>query len=663
MTTAKCASRVGGLAAVVGVGAVVLGAGIAAAEPESENSAATASVAAGRSTPRQGAPQGSRRTTRTSTSTTSRTSPQPAAAAPRPRVTSALKDRPSAASSTTVEANDVGAVAVSPVPVAGTPALAIAASVAGRLPAPASASTAFGSLLQSLRVKAQSMFPAPTSAAISRLGTVPKLAGLVSNPDFVNLFLTSVLQLGVVTAVGTIGSPQSPTRTGPQLVLNGYSLVPESPATVGSIYPQWTYLPGTPGLFQGTQQFAVVDQTTSAKIGTFDAIVSRGGSFNYQELLVTANDGVNVGTAAGQVPPVGSLISTFGIGRFGLSYSAMPSPSGDVVSLKLATPYGEFTIPFTFDAARGIADHTVDNRPVDLGNGYRIAPADPSAEKITAISGLLPVFTTVQGNQAFNVYDSAGTSVGSFNGAFTTTSDSFGTYTQAILVTDSHGDNVGTAVGQVPPTGTVYNVIYSGSDSNYHLYTSMPSASGSVISLIHGQDGDVTDLDSTFIDASTAPGTGSITAPNGHRFVPVSELQPTGVNGLPPREVQVQGYQQFDAYDAAGNRLGAFGADVASQWDWYGIHSQALLVTSVTQGASGGVPPVGSVFNVVTFGTSGFGAAQSVIPTPIGDLVSTKIVTPSRDIPVVTNLRPVTARAHVAFVDRFAPAQPEQLNA
>ena len=80
--------------------------------------------------------------------------------------------------------------------------------------------------------------------------------------------------------------------------------------------------------------------------------------------------------------------------------------SGDVVTVKLLTPFFDIPLPISFNAAAGIADHTVDNRPVQLANGYYIAPADPNGETLTGSTGFLPLFGAVQGNQKFNVYDS-----------------------------------------------------------------------------------------------------------------------------------------------------------------------------------------------------------------------------------------------------------------
>jgi hypothetical protein len=520
-----------------------------------------------------------------------------------------------------------------------TTALPTVAPEATALPKAASVPTAL--LSASSVPTARNLRAAPTASI--GLPTVP--SGVVS------LVLTTVAELGLMAAVSLVNPiVPSPTVVSPTLSLNGYKIVPSSTETVTSFYGQWAYLPGAPSLVQGEQQFDVVDPRTRTTVGTFDALVSRGGGYNYTELLVTSTGGPNVGTAAGQVPPVGSLISAFKIGPFGISYTAMPSTSGDVVSFKLLTPFGNIPLPMPFDAAKGIADQTVDNRPVRLTNGYYIAPADPEGETITGVNGILPFFTTVQGHQTFNVYDSNDQSVGSFDGVFTTTSDIIGTYTQAILVTSSDGAE------HVPPVGTVYNVVYGGSDDTYVLYASMPSPSGNVVSLSQVTPDGVTNSDLTFLDASIPASTQPVKALNGHTFVPTSPLQPWGVNGLPPREVQIQGYQQFDVLDSAGERIGSFDADVFTQWDLLGIRSEALLITNVTEGTAGtgagDVAPVGSLFNFVYFG-NGFGVGKSVMPTPTGDLSRFKLITPLGDIPLLPLITPTRPRTDVNFYSPF----------
>lgn len=464
----------------------------------------------------------------------------------------------------------------------------------------------------------------------------------------------AVLSIGFVNVVAALNpAPPSPSTVTPTLHLNGLDFVPSSAKEVTSQYGRWTYPPGMPGLVQGRQQFDVVDAKTVERVGTFDAIVGTVTALHYTSLLVMSNDGTNVGTAAGQIPPAGSLITSFDFGRIGLSYSAMPSPSGDVVSVKITTPSGDIPLTLKFDAAKGIADHTVDNRPIVLANGFSIAPADPDAEIFTGTSGILPLYTTVQGHQVFSVYDSAGQVVGSFDGVFTTTSDILKTYTQAVMVTANDGINVGTGAGQVPPVGTVYNVIYRESDDHYYLYSALPSPSGNQVSMIQVKEGVVSRSGLTLLDASAPPATGSLSAAGGYRFVPVSALQPAGVNGLPPKEVQIQGYQQFDVYDSAGIKVGSVDADVSRQWDLFGIRSEALLVTRVAPDNIGDVPPVGSVFNFVYSGDSGFGSAHSFTPLASGDLTSFKLVTPWGDIRLPSTLSPAKSRPQVTYFSPF----------
>ncbi|GAA2770294.1 hypothetical protein GCM10010533_01300 [Mycolicibacterium pallens] len=432
-----------------------------------------------------------------------------------------------------------------------------------------------------------------------------------------------------------------PMPSSPTLTLNGYNLLPSSTENVTSFYGQWSNFPGGPTFVQGTQEFNVVDPATSETVGTFGALVSSGTPFaflgplsfgQYKEILVTSNN------AGEQEPPVGSIIASQTFGRFGWSYSALREPTGTVVSFKLLTPFGDLPIPMTFDATE-----LMEIRPFSLGNGYSVAPADPASATILATSGVLPLFSTVQGKQVFNVYDSDGHVVGSFEGVYTPTHDLLGAYTQAILVTGNDGVNVGTDPGQVPPVGTVYNVLYEGSDDHYVLYTSMPSLSGDIVSLLDISPDGVTNtrvFPLNILDASALPVVQSLMGPNGQRFYPISDFQPVGINGLPPREVELQGYQQFGVYDSTGAQTGSFDADVATQWDLLGIVSQAILVTKVTDGTagteSGQVPPVGSRFEYASFGNSGFGFYYSAMPAESGDVIRFNLVTPLGNIPLYT---------------------------
>ncbi len=445
------------------------------------------------------------------------------------------------------------------------------------------------------------------------------------------------------------------------MVLNGYNVVPASIETVVNFYGQWTYWPGVSSTTQGKQDYSLVDPNTQQTVGNFTALVQQGDPTSlgtrYVEFLVTANDGQNVGTDAGQTPPVGSLISSWtALGIFGWKYSSMPtSPTTNKVSFKAVTPFGDIPVPFfPYDAGKGIADHTFDNKPMDVTGGFSIVPADPVGEKITALSGLLPLFNSLQGNQRFNVVDSQGTSVGSFQGDFTVTGDVLGIATEAIRVTANDGINVGTGPGQVPPVGTVYNIAYLDLLRSSLLYSSKPTANGTVIETVLMTPFGNIKFPSR-LDASVEPPI-NLVAPGGKTFVASSDQLPAGVNGLPPRDVQIQGYQQFDVRNSDGTKIGNVDADVVSQWDNYGIHSKSLLITKVNEGTPGtgasDVPTVGTVVNVIYFGKNGFGVSNSTTPIPTGEVRAFQFLTPFGIIPLTPSTVPV-GRVPVEYYNPF----------
>lgn len=655
MSASMCIGRVGGLAVALGVGAAILTTcGMACADDGSSNS--THASATGSTTGSAAGPASARTSKRPSVrakispaadasasaadtesaSTTSSTAGAGKSRGERPKPLAAALARLTTAPDTT--APPTATPEATPQQSAAPAATAVskaASALTALLPKAAAVPTALSTTPSPL-LTARSLRAVPTANIGIGIPTVPS--------SVVSLLATTVLELGLAMAVSFVNPyVPSPTVVSPTLTLNGYQIVPNSTEKVTSFYGQWAYLPGSPSAVQGQQQFNLVDPKTSLPVGSFDALVTRGDGYNYTEMLVTSTTGTT-GTAAGQVPPVGSLISAFKLGGFGISYTAMPTTSGDKVSFKLLTPFGDIPLPMAFDGAKGIADHTVDDRPVRLTNGYYFAPADLKGENITGVNGILPFFTTVQGNQTFNVYDPTGQKVGSFDGVFTTTSDIIGTYTQAVLVTDSN------EAENVPPVGTVYNVVYNGSDDNYVLYTSKP---GGVVTLSQVTPKGVTNSDLTFLDASQPASTEPLKAPNGHTFVPTSSLQPSGVNGLPPREVEFQGYQTFDVLNSAGQRIGSVDADVYTQWDLLGIRSESLLITNVNTGTAGTgateVPSVGSLFNFVDFG-NGFGIGKSVMPTPTSDVARFELVTPLGGIPLLPLTIPVRNRTDVDFV-------------
>lgn len=687
MKSSQYVGRVGGLAVALGVGAVMWsGVAVASAETGSPDSSTTSSAATGRG-PASGpaAARTGRRAIRDGAVAASTPAPasvpraasraRAGAAVSAPDLSDVLKaDDQKAGVAPSVSADVVSAEV--PQRQVGTLGKRATASVGDRQatgpaePIPTVAAAPSAATSTDLRGLGLLPTPLPAAATPMTLSSIPNPDALAPKPSLrvvgitalsttVSLTTSLLTQLAIAFHIGPSKSAFNQT-----INLNGYQLAPGSTELVTSFYGPWTYGPGGLNIVQGQQQYKVVDPATDQTMGTFDALVSSGnplGLGKYVQLLVTSADG-DVGTGPGDVPPVGSVIAQMRLmAGFGWIYSAMPSQSGDgnEVSLKLTTPLGNIPIPFfNFDAAQGIADHTVDNRPIELGNGYSIAPSDPTGETYTGTSGFLPLFQAVQTRQRFDIRDSSGATVGSFEGVAATTWDAVHAYTEAILVTESYGDNIGTAPGQVPPPGTVYNVGYAGSDEDWGLYTSMPSLSGNVISMIENSPKGVVNV-LTFpvnrLDASSPPAVKRLPMAHGYGLLPISDLTPSGVNGLPPRDVQLQGYQQFGVYDPSGVQQGSFDAIVTKQWDLLGLYSEAIIVTKVNEGeagtAAGDIPPVGSVFNYVYFGDSGFGTSYWSLPSPSGTKISYKILTPLFAIPTWSTYNASAGMDTVTFAD------------
>ena len=621
MNGSRYVGRVGGLAVALGIGtAIVTGCAVAAADATTTGASDTSTAGSSARTPNRTGP--------------ARTAPRKIAK----NVSSAVSSTVSSAVSSTVAS-----------------ASASTRNALAPLRQSSAAATRSGN--------AAAAVTAPTASAVS---STPNPNALPPRLSIRTIGITALST--VVSGVSALASEfsiafaliPSPPTINQSLELNGYNLVPSSTEAVTSFYGPWNYGPGGLNIVQGTQQYDVIDQATQQTVGSFGALVSTGRPAalgNYVELVVTSNQGDAQG-----IPPVGSVLANLKIlGQFGWAYSAIPSPAGNVVSLAITTPFGNIPIRFyKFDAAQGIADQTVDNRPIDLGNGFNIAPLDPTGQTFTGTSGFLPLFQTIQTTQTFALRDSSGNVTGTFDAVATTTWDGLGAYTEAVLVTKTYGDNVGTGIGQVPPVGTVYNVGYTGNDSNYVLYSSMPSPSGNVISLIEGSGGEVRNI-LTFpvnrLDASAPPPVKRLPFAAGYGLLPISELVPFGVNGLPPRDVQIQGYQQFGVYDPNGVQTGSFNAIVTNQWDFLGITSKAIMVTQVTEGtpgsAPGNTPPVGSVLNYVYAGNTGLGTSYWSLPSASGTRTSFKFLTPLINIPTWSRYNASAGLEDVTFVNPF----------
>lgn len=204
-------------------------------------------------------------------------------------------------------------------------------------------------------------------------------------------------------------------------------------------------------------------------------------------------------------------------------------------------------------------------------------------ENITSVTGFSPADIAVEGNQLFDVYNAASDqATGAFDGEVTNTSDVLLNYTEEILVTNDVSGTVGSAAGDTPPVGSLYNVFYIlGDPSFYNLYSVTPSSSGDVVSdTLVSRYGDVA-IPISFYDATGAMTVNSFTVPSDNEsIVPVGSEQISGVNGVPPLDSSVQGYQEFDVDNMSGNAIGTFDADVTTANGFFGNSSEALLVTA-----------------------------------------------------------------------------------
>jgi len=459
------------------------------------------------------------------------------------------------------------------------------------------------------------------------------------------LVLLAALRRELSGAAVSLDQPNAITVS-PTLVLT-----PTSPENVISFYGLFTSPPATPGVVQGMQEFEFANPQTG-ETGTIEALVSNTNSFvlgggTFTELYVTGVKPGTDGTVPAGAPPVGTLISVVKIGKteFGAVYTSTPSEPDNVVSFKLTTPLGDIHLPVPYDGAKVF---TAVSRPFELADGYYIAPAPNSPETITSITGIPPLFTVAQGAQVFNVYQTGNdVPVGSFEGYVTTTSDALGATTEAILVTKVLSGNPGTEPSQVPEVGSVYNVIYR-FGVVYSANTPGPDdPPGDVVRVrLVTRFGDIP-LPIKW-DAAAIPPVNSFEVPDKYSFVPTSDLQPIGVNGLPPREVEVQGYQQFDVYDSNGTKIGTVNAEVTTHYGSSGTYTEAILVTDST----GDAPPVGSQFNFVhLFGVnSGFGAVYSAVNSDSGDETKFSVVTPFHDFTIPAGYNAIKGLDDVTYI-------------
>jgi hypothetical protein len=453
-------------------------------------------------------------------------------------------------------------------------------------------------------------------------------------------------------AGGLLAAAFLPTATA---LADNYEIIPDpsSAETITGFFGDPATPPALAGSIQGQQVFEVFDTTTDKTVGTFDADESTNPSVDSpanELILVTKDLSGTTGTGSGDTPPVGSVIDIANPGAGDETiYSDLASPRGDVITYESS--------PDTYDAAAGLATHTVDSTPIQLGDGYDLGPAAGDTEDFTAVSGMPPYDFAVEGTQVFDVYNAAtGQVTGTFDGDVTNTSDIFGNDTEEILVTQDVSGMVGTAAGDTPAVGSMYNVFYDDGDkSDYNLYSVTPSSSGDVISDTWVSPTGDTTVPVSF-DAATALTVNSFTDPSDDlSFVPVGSEQISGINGVPPLDSSIQGYQEFDVDNASGNPIGVIDADVTTYRDALGGSSEAILVTGdsgTTGTAAGDLPPVGSEFDIVNDGGGYETVYSDLVSTTGANVISETWVTPMGDFTIPTTM---DLAANLADSSLFVP--------
>jgi hypothetical protein len=406
-----------------------------------------------------------------------------------------------------------------------------------------------------------------------------------------------------------------------------YTITPTGPEDVTEIYGTGlggadTAPPAVAGSLQGTQTFDYTDTTTQAT-GAFtgdESTVTDGFDDTNSEVLV-ASDTVN-GVTGTDAPPVGSVFDTYTYddGEFSNVYAAIPTGSGgDAVTDTLESPlYGDVAVsPETFDAADVTA---ADATGLSLSDGDFVPQGTLD---VNAINGIPPLTMALQGTQTFDSSADTG-----FGADVTTTGDGVGTYTEAVLVTsDSASSTVGTAAGDVPGVGSVFNTMNL--DGMEEVYSDIVTPSGNVITdTVDTSLGDFT-IPTTF-DATEAESPVAVDLADGDDIVATGPETLTGINGLPPVDVGVQGTDTFDIDDGS-TALGSFTGDYTNTVDLFDDTTQTILVTG---NVTGDAPAAGSLIETVSLGPGFENIYSDIIASGGAATITDTLVTPVGDFAI-----------------------------
>ena len=258
--------------------------------------------------------------------------------------------------------------------------------------------------------------------------------------------------------------------------------------------------------------------------------------------------------------------------------------------------------------------------PTLILNGYNVYPSDTITpaypETVTGIYNMTTappgVNESIQGYQPFNVVDANG-NTGTFY-AYESTAPyltphlptaSEALVSSQVLYVDSGvanllGDSPGT--GALPDGSVISTItIFGGAFKN--VYSAIASPDGN-----HANDV-VTDILTNTTTGQTIDLSWLVQGLDAANVTPAlpdyisSDVDPTvtAVNGLPPLDIAVQGYQAFEYLGADGDPIGHFNAVETTTTDVFGFHTEALLVTGYPETGQGDAPPIGSVYNTINF--------------------------------------------------------------
>ena len=258
------------------------------------------------------------------------------------------------------------------------------------------------------------------------------------------------------------------------------------------------------------------------------SVAQPGSSRPLRQVLV---NGVPVtGTDA---PSVGSVFATYSFddGSLANIYSAILHRRREQRNHRhLETPLG--TTPFPSPLTRPTLP-PADAGRIPIGTGDVIVPV--GSQTMNAITGLAPLPIAFEGTQLFFVEDASGLVTRSFNADDTITGDFLGTYTEAVLVTKYIA-------------GAAHDLRHRLDLQHHRLRWYRAGLLRCDLRIGKRGHGYVRHPVGNFeiptaFEAAQAETTSAIDFPGGDHLTPFGTLAFTGVNGLPPGDVAVQGTQ------------------------------------------------------------------------------------------------------------------------